>query len=86
MHPTYLFFDFHELVRLGIFLQWITEGRCEYSSKVITNEYSAKERETLYLMGGTLFVTSLILLMDFLRKQCPIEKVQGLLVTTPTSK
>ena len=52
----------------------------EYSPKVITNEYSAKERETLYLMGGTLFVTSRILLMDLLRKQCPIEKVQGLLV------
>jgi hypothetical protein len=37
-------------------------------------------REQLYLRGGVLFITSRILVMDLLRKHCPVEKVSGVLV------
>ena len=37
-------------------------------------------REALYLQGGVLFITSRILVVDLLRKQCPVENVTGVLV------
>ena len=37
-------------------------------------------REVLYMKGGVLFITSRILVVDLLRKQCPVDKVAGLLV------
>ena len=37
-------------------------------------------REKIYLQGGVLFITSRILVVDLLRKYCPVEKVAGLLV------
>ncbi|XP_011408640.1 PREDICTED: DNA repair endonuclease XPF-like, partial [Amphimedon queenslandica] len=46
----------------------------------VTNEIPAKEREELYLKGGVLFVTSRILVVDMLRKVCPVDKVAGILV------
>jgi DNA excision repair protein ERCC-4 len=48
--------------------------------KVITNEFSAKERESLYMQGGVLFITSRILVVDMLRKTCPLDKVAGIMV------
>lgn len=59
-----------ELLREGV----------EQLPKSITNEFSAKERQSLYLGGGALFVTSRILVVDLLRAQCPVDKVSGLLV------
>ena len=37
-------------------------------------------RESLYLKGGVLFVTSRILVVDLLKKTCPVDKVAGLIV------
>lgn len=37
-------------------------------------------REQIYLQGGVLFITSRILVVDLLRKYCPVEKVSGILV------
>lgn len=37
-------------------------------------------REALYLGGGVLFITSRILVVDLLKKQCPVDKVAGILV------
>ena len=37
-------------------------------------------RDILYMKGGVLFITSRILVVDLLRKQCPVDKVAGLLV------
>ena len=37
-------------------------------------------REALYVGGGVLFITSRILVVDLLKKQCPVDKVAGILV------
>ena len=37
-------------------------------------------RDLLYLKGGVLFVTSRILVVDLLKRQCPAESVSGILV------
>ena len=37
-------------------------------------------REAIYLKGGVLFITSRIIVMDLLKKICPVEKVLGILV------
>ncbi|XP_065904706.1 DNA repair endonuclease XPF-like isoform X2 [Dysidea avara] len=64
-------------------MYFIDELQCRgvtYLPKVITNEYTAKEREAIYLKGGVLFITSRIIVMDLLKKICPVEKVLGILV------
>lgn len=48
--------------------------------KVITNEISSSERESVYLSGGVLFVTSRILVVDMLTKRLPIHLVTGIVV------
>ncbi|EDO39065.1 predicted protein [Nematostella vectensis] len=48
--------------------------------KVITTEYSSSERESIYLGGGVLFVTSRILVVDMLTKRIPVHLVSGMLV------
>jgi len=37
-------------------------------------------RESIYLKGGVLFITSRIIVMDLLKKTCPVEKIMGILV------
>ena len=37
-------------------------------------------REGVYLRGGVVFITSRILVVDILRKQCPVDHVAGILV------
>ena len=37
-------------------------------------------REALYLHGGVLCITSRILVVDLLKKLCPVDKVAGILV------
>ncbi|XP_064386752.1 DNA repair endonuclease XPF-like [Halichondria panicea] len=82
-----LYCDPHNLVLVlnaSSLESFLTEELCregvEYPLKCITNEYSAKEREGLYLQGGVVCITSRILVVDFLRGQCPIDKVTGILV------
>ncbi|KAL8600798.1 hypothetical protein ACOMHN_055993 [Nucella lapillus] len=48
--------------------------------KVITNEFSAADRQPLYLEGGVQFVTSRILVVDLLTDRVPVDKVTGILV------
>ncbi|XP_064626071.1 DNA repair endonuclease XPF-like [Lineus longissimus] len=48
--------------------------------KIITNEYSTNERQSVYLEGGVLFVTSRILVVDMLTDRLPTEMVTGILV------
>ncbi|XP_076463171.1 DNA repair endonuclease XPF-like [Babylonia areolata] len=48
--------------------------------KVITNEFSASDRQHTYLEGGVQFVTSRILVVDLLTDRVPLEKVTGILV------
>ncbi|XP_074611785.1 DNA repair endonuclease XPF-like isoform X2 [Acropora palmata] len=48
--------------------------------KVITTEFSSSERESVYLRGGVLFVTSRILVVDMLTKRLPIHLVTGIVV------
>ena len=52
----------------------------ELIPKIITNEYGTSERESIYLKGGVLFVTSRILVVDMLMKRLPIHLVTGILV------
>ncbi|EDQ92827.1 uncharacterized protein MONBRDRAFT_13638, partial [Monosiga brevicollis MX1] len=56
----------------------------------MTNEQTSLERETLYLRGGVVFVTSRILVVDMLTNRLPMDKVAGLVVAnahlvTPTT-
>ncbi len=48
--------------------------------KKITSEYSAAERQKLYLGGGVLFVTTRILVVDLLTDRIPANLVTGILV------
>ena len=48
--------------------------------KRINGEYSTAERTNLYLEGGVYFVTSHILIMDFLYKRLPPHIVDGFLI------
>ncbi|XP_077981125.1 DNA repair endonuclease XPF-like [Glandiceps talaboti] len=48
--------------------------------KQITNEYNSNERQSVYLEGGVLFITSRILVMDLLTDKLPTHLVSGILV------
>ena len=37
-------------------------------------------REAIYLKGGVLFITSRIIVVDLLKKICPVEKIMGILI------
>ena len=37
-------------------------------------------RETIYLKGGVLFITSRIIVVDLLKNICPVEKIMGILM------
>ncbi|KAK4880325.1 hypothetical protein RN001_008471 [Aquatica leii] len=46
----------------------------------ITFETSIKDREAMYLMGGIQFITTRILVVDFLKNRVPTENVTGIIV------
>jgi DNA excision repair protein ERCC-4 len=48
--------------------------------KVVDNSFTSTERQQLYARGGCFFVTSRILILDFLNKRVPSSKVSGFLV------
>ncbi|XP_013404181.1 DNA repair endonuclease XPF-like [Lingula anatina] len=48
--------------------------------KIITTEYNANDRHSIYMQGGALFVTSRILVVDMLTERLPIDLVTGILV------
>ena len=55
-------------------------GDCCLCKSITLNHYIQRFREALYLGGGVLFVTSRILVVDLLKKQCPVDKLSGILV------
>ncbi|XP_014771689.1 DNA repair endonuclease XPF [Octopus bimaculoides] len=48
--------------------------------KVITNEFTAPNRQKIYTEGGVLFVTSRILVVDFLTENIPANLITGIIV------
>lgn len=48
--------------------------------KSITAEFSANDRRELYANGGVFFITSRILVVDFLKQIIPAEKITGMVV------
>ncbi|XP_075908980.1 DNA repair endonuclease XPF isoform X1 [Petromyzon marinus] len=48
--------------------------------RVITNEVSGPERQDVYLEGGAFFITSRILVVDFLTDRIPARLITGILV------
>ena len=65
-YPTEEYYIMEQLDREGVTL----------TPKSVTSDFSAKDREALYLKGGVLFVSSQIIVMDILRKCCPVDKVR----------
>ena len=57
------------------FIEMLQKERVTCVPTSVTGEFLAKDREALYLKGGVLFISSQILVMDILRKCCPINKV-----------
>ncbi|XP_053550306.1 DNA repair endonuclease XPF [Bombina bombina] len=48
--------------------------------RIITNEIASSERHNVYTQGGVLFVTSRILVVDFLTDRIPANLITGILV------
>ncbi|XP_044160730.1 DNA repair endonuclease XPF [Bufo gargarizans] len=48
--------------------------------RIVTNEVSSNERYDVYTQGGVLFVTSRILVVDFLTDRIPANLITGILV------
>ena len=46
----------------------------------VTTDISTSERETVYLGGGVLFITTRILVVDFLMDRIPAHLITGLMV------
>ncbi|MBN3288255.1 XPF endonuclease, partial [Polyodon spathula] len=56
-----------------------TEG-VSHLPRIVTNEISSSERYNVYTQGGVLFVTSRILVVDFLTDRIPANLITGILV------
>ncbi|XP_005095873.1 DNA repair endonuclease XPF [Aplysia californica] len=48
--------------------------------RIITNEINATDRQTTYMEGGVLFITSRILVVDLLTDRVPVSHVTGIMV------
>ena len=46
----------------------------------ISTEFNANERKELYANGGVFFITSRILVVDFLKEVVPAEKITGIII------
>ncbi|GMT08485.1 hypothetical protein PENTCL1PPCAC_30659, partial [Pristionchus entomophagus] len=55
-------------------------GNGHAAPKIINSEVSNKDREAIYLEGGVQFITSRILLVDFLCGRVPSDNVAGIVV------
>jgi len=54
---------------------------CSYLPKKITNEISTGDRDSVYREGGVLYVTTRILVVDFLMDRIPANLVTGIIVS-----
>jgi len=59
--------------------QLVQKGE-KYLPKKITTDISTSEREIVYLEGGVLFITTRILVVDFLMDRIPAHLITGVLV------
>uniref|UniRef100_A0A8C4QG17 DNA repair endonuclease XPF n=1 Tax=Eptatretus burgeri TaxID=7764 RepID=A0A8C4QG17_EPTBU len=62
------------------FVEELRRTGVEYLPKIVTTEIPGSERKDLYKEGGVLFVTSRILVVDFLTDRVPANLVTGILV------
>ena len=56
------------------FLSRLKQEQVKAVPKKITTEYSAAERQRLYLEGGVLFITTRILVVEMLTERIPFGK------------
>ncbi|XP_078415233.1 DNA repair endonuclease XPF isoform X1 [Cetorhinus maximus] len=62
------------------FIEQLRSEGVSHLPRIITNEIPSNERYTVYTEGGVLFVTSRILVVDFLTDRIPANLITGILV------
>ncbi|XP_067859361.1 DNA repair endonuclease XPF [Heptranchias perlo] len=62
------------------FIEQLRSEGVSHLPRIITNEILSNERYTVYTEGGVLFVTSRILVVDFLTDRIPANLITGILV------
>ncbi|XP_029432485.1 DNA repair endonuclease XPF isoform X2 [Rhinatrema bivittatum] len=62
------------------FVEQLRSEGTVYLPRIVTNEISSNDRYDVYTQGGVLFVTSRILVVDFLTDRIPSSLVTGILV------
>ncbi|CAN0312752.1 unnamed protein product [Lampetra fluviatilis] len=62
------------------FIEELRRAGVTHLPRVITNEVSGPERQDVYLQGGAFFITSRILVVDFLTDRIPAHLITGILV------
>ncbi|XP_061433050.1 DNA repair endonuclease XPF [Lethenteron reissneri] len=62
------------------FIEELRRAGVSHLPRVITNEVSGPERQDVYLQGGAFFITSRILVVDFLTDRIPAHLITGILV------
>ncbi|EFO27962.1 ERCC4 domain-containing protein [Loa loa] len=62
------------------FLSRLRDSKAKCPPKIITADCSIKDRESLYMEGGVYFITSRILMVDFLQERIPVKNVAGIIV------
>ncbi|XP_032896201.1 DNA repair endonuclease XPF isoform X2 [Amblyraja radiata] len=62
------------------FIEQLRSEGASHLPRIITNEIPSNERYSVYTEGGVLFVTSRILVVDFLTDRIPANLITGILV------
>ncbi|KAM4631738.1 DNA repair endonuclease XPF [Discoglossus pictus] len=62
------------------FIEQLRSEGITHLPRIITNEIASSERYDVYTQGGVLFVTSRILVVDFLTDRIPANLITGILV------
>ena len=60
-------------------IYFLEKGEAQLPRKV-TTDISTTERQSVYLGGGVLFITTRILVVDFLMDRIPAHLITGLMV------
>ena len=60
-------------------IHFVDKGEAQLPRRV-TTDISTTEREAVYLGGGVLFITTRILVVDFLMDRIPAHLITGLMV------
>lgn len=59
------------------FIEQLRSEGASHLPRIITNEIPSNERYSVYTEGGVLFVTSRILVVDFLTDRIPANLITG---------